>query len=113
MVQAKNKKTVRKSKPKNKATAVAKRSFSRRIRESDGQYLLKLSIVVVLGTVWIKFGQAFYLGNLALTGVPVGMIGGMILVERFETLQENRKIWYAILVLTAIASYFLPAGIVI
>lgn len=98
---------LRKKSPKRVGT------FRSRLRESDGQYLLKLVVVVILGTFWFKFGHVFYLGNIAITGVPLGMLAGMLLVDKFEVHQDDRKIWYAILVVVAIISYFLPMGIVI
>lgn len=101
---------------KKKTTKIqpdTRRPFRQKIRESDGQFLLKLVLVVIVATVWIKLGQVFYLGPIPVTGIPIGMIAGLVLVERFEDIQEDRKIWYTILVLVAIASYFLPAGIVI
>lgn len=92
---------------KNKAT------FRTRLKESDGQYLLKLVVVIILGTFWFKFGHIFYFGNFAVTGVPLGMFAGLLLVDKFEVHQDDRKIWYAILLLVAIISYFLPMGVVL
>jgi positive regulator of sigma E activity len=88
-------------------------NFRSRLKESDGQYLLKLVVVIILGTFWFKFGHVFYLGSFAVTGVPLGMLLGMVLVDKFEVHQDDRKIWYAILVIVAIVSYFLPMGVVI
>lgn len=46
-------------------------------------------------------------------GIPLGMLIGLVLVNRFEKYQSDRKIWYAILVVVTIICYFVPAGIVI
>jgi positive regulator of sigma E activity len=92
---------------------VKKATFRSRLRESDGQYLLKLVVVIILGTLWIKFGHVFYLGTIPMTGVPLGMLAGLLLVDKFEVHQDDRKIWYAILVLVGLVSYFLPMGIII
>lgn len=100
-------------KPAARKTTRKPSAFRSHLRESDGQYLLKLVVVVILGTFWFKFGHAFHLGNFVMTGVPLGMLVGMLLVDRFEVYQEDRKIWYAILVIVAIISYFLPMGVVI
>ncbi|MEO5949808.1 MAG: hypothetical protein ABIP74_05370 [Candidatus Saccharimonas sp.] len=99
--------TTRKKQPTKKAT------FRTRLKESDGQYLLKLVVVIIIGTFWFKFGHVFYLGSFAVTGVPLGMLAGLILVDKFEVHQDDRKIWYAILILVGIISYFLPMGIVL
>ena len=81
--------------------------------ETDGAYLLKLVIVLICGTVWLKFDNPAYLGAVPLLGVPIGLIIGIFLVSRLERLQANRKIWYAMLLLSTVVSLFLPAGIVI
>lgn len=98
---------------KSKKKPIVKHSFRSRVRESDGQYLLKLVLVVLVGAVWFKFGHVFYLGSFAFTGIPLGMLLGILLVDKLEVHQDDRKIWYAILILVAIASYFIPAGIVL
>ncbi len=100
-------------KRRTKTSHTQKGTFRTRLRESDGQYLLKLVVVVILGTFWFKFGHVFYLGSVAITGVPLGMFAGMLLVDKFEVHQDDRKIWYAILVLVALISYFLPMGVVL
>lgn len=104
--------------PKSKQRTYARnRAFSRRgnekIYESDSKYFLKLVLYVLLGTLWIKFKSVLLLGGVPITGVPVGLIFGLLLVSKAEKLQSDRKIWYAILVIVTIVSYFLPAGIVI
>lgn len=81
--------------------------------ESDGEYLLKLVIVLILGTLWLKFANPLTIGSLPIAGIPIGLIAGLILVERFEKLQTDRKIWYVVLMLVTMLSYFVPAGIMI
>ncbi len=103
---------------KNKQRTYARnRVFSRRgnerIYESDGTYFLKLIVCVLLGTLWLKFNSPVLIGSVPFSGVPVGMLFGLLLISRFEKLQYDRKIWYAILILVTIVSYFLPMGIVI
>lgn len=97
---------------RNRATAVARRG-SERIFESDGTYFLKLVVFVLLGTFWLKFAQPVTWLGLPVSGIPAGLLIGLILVSRFEKYQADRKIWYAILLIVAIISYFVPAGIVI
>ena len=88
-------------------------SFRTRLRESDGQYLLKLVVVIIIGTFWVRFGHIFYIGDFPLTAVPLGMFAGLLLVDKLEVHQDDRKIWYAILILVGIISYYFPTGIVI
>lgn len=93
------------------------RVYSRRgnekLYESDGTYFLKLVLCVILGTLWLKFASPVTLLGIPFGGVPVGMLFGLLLVSKFEKFQYDRKIWYAILILVTITSYFLPAGIII
>jgi len=103
---------------RNKQRTYARnRIFSRRgnekLYESDGTYFLKLVLCIILGTLWIKFRTPITLGDLPFSGLPIGMLFGLFVVSRFEKLQYDRKIWYAILILVTIVSYFLPAGILI
>ncbi len=98
-------------------TYARNRRFSRKgnekIYESDRTYILKLVAVILLGTLWLKFQQPFTLAGLTITAFPLGLVLGLFLVNRLEHFQFNRKIWYAILFVITVISYFLPAGIVI
>ena len=97
---------------RNRAASVSRRGYEK-IVESDGTYFLKLVFVVLVVTLWLKFKTPVEWAGILFNGVPVGMLVGLICVNRFEKLQSDRKIWYAILVIVAIISYFVPAGIVI
>lgn len=97
---------------RNRAATVSRRGYEK-IFESDGTYFLKLVVCVLLGTFWLKFQQPLTWLGIPLTGIPVGLLLGLIFVNRFEKLQSDRKIWYAILLVVTIICYFVPAGIVI
>lgn len=84
-----------------------------RVFESDGVYFLKLVLVFLLGTFWIKFSDPTYIGVFQLTAIPVGVFVGFLLVRAFEKHQSDRKIWYALLVVIGVISNFQAAGIVI
>jgi hypothetical protein len=92
--------------------AISRRGYLK-YTESDGQYLLKLVFVILLGTVWIKFQEPFTLGPFHVIGIPVGLLFGMLMISRFEKQSFDRKIWYAILFVVTIVSLFAPTGIVI
>lgn len=99
-------------------TYARNRAFSRRghekIYETDSWYFLKLVTVLLVGTFWLKFQTPLILAGLVpINGLPVGLLIGVILVSKFEPLQMNRRIWYAILVVATVVTYFLPAGVVI
>lgn len=74
---------------------------------------MKLVICALLGTLWLKFAVPVTWLNLPLNGIPIGLLIGLILVNRFEKYQADRKIWYAILLVVTIICYFVPAGIVV
>lgn len=98
-------------------TYARNRVFSRRgnenIYESDGRYFLKLVLVILMGTVWLKFQSPISILGAPFYGIPIGMLAGLLIIKQFEKYQFNRKIWYAILVIVTVLSYFIPAGIVI
>lgn len=98
-------------------TYARNRSFSRRgyekLFESDGEYLLKLVLCVLLGTFWLKFSQPFTWIGVTFHALPLGLLLGLVIVSKFEKFQADRKIWYAVLIVVGIISYFVPAGIVI
>ena len=105
------------SKQNKQRTYARNRVVSRRgnllSTESDGQYLLKLVLIIILGTLWLKFKEPLWLGALPLGAIPVGMIFGLLVVSRMEKQQFDRKIWYAILLVVTVVSYVSAAGIVI
>lgn len=85
----------------------------RPVVESDGQYFLKLVVVVILGTLWLKLAQPISWQGVPFGGLPIGMIIGLIGIALIEKNQTDRKIWYAVLIIVTIISYFMPAGIVV
>ncbi len=108
------------SQPKRKKPApkrVQKRTLPKIGREilfeSDSTYLLKLIIVVILGTLWLKFSTPVIWLGLSLNALPLGLLAGIVAIKLLEKHQTDRKIWYAVLIVIGIVSYFVPAGIVI
>ena len=103
-----------KSRPR---TYARNRAFSRKgyekVFESDGEYLLKLILYVLLGSFWLKFSQPLMFSSLSFNALPIGLVIGLIIISQFEKFQSDRKIWYAVIIVVGIISYFVPAGIVI
>lgn len=97
---------------RNRAASISRRRYEK-IYETDSTYFLKLVICVLLGTLWLKFAQPVSWLGLPVNGIPAGTLIGLVLVNRFEKFQADRKIWYAILLVVSIICYFVPAGIVI
>lgn len=83
------------------------------VSESDGTYFLKLIAIVILGTLWIKLQSPISWQGIPFGGFPLGLLVGLVLIKFAEKSQTDRKIWYAVLIVVAIISYFVPAGIVL
>lgn len=96
---------------RNRAS-VSRRGYEK-IFETDSTYFLKLVICVLLGTFWIKFGVPIIVGGIPVGALPVGLVAGLVLINRFEKIQSDRKIWYAVLIVMSVICYFVPAGIII
>lgn len=109
---AKEKQTRSRTYARNRAATVSRRGYEKVI-ESDSTYFLKLVICVLLGTIWLRFNPPVSINGFHLGAVPVGMLAGFILVNRFEKLQSDRKIWYAILIIVTIICYGLDVGIIL
>ena len=108
---AKNKKARPRTYARNRHS-VSRRGYEK-IFETDGSYLLKLVIFIILGTMWLKFNQPVEWFGLHINALPLGLVVGLVLVNLVEKYQFNRKIWYAVLIIVGIVTYFLPAGIII
>lgn len=80
--------------------------------ETDSAYFLKLVLYIVLGSLWIKFAEPIFIGNIVIHGLPLGLMLGLMFASH-DHFQVDRKIEYALLLLITIVTYFLPAGIVI
>lgn len=93
-------------------TQLSRRGFEKNA-ESDGVFILKLVAVILIGSFWLKFEVPFDFLGMYMTAIPVGLILGLALVRVFEKRPFNKKIWYVVVLITAIVSYFLPSGIVI
>lgn len=98
---------------KKQTKRISKKASASVASESDSTYFLKLVLVFLLGTFWLKFQIPLSVGGFVFTGIPLGLLAGIIIVSQFEHFQTDRKIWYAMLVVVTLVSYFFPAGIVI
>ena len=89
------------------------RRGNEKFTESDGVFFLKLVILLILSSFWIKLNDPLSAGGIMLTGFPLGMLVAFLLVRIYEKRTLNRKIWYSVVLIATILSYFLPSGIVI
>jgi hypothetical protein len=93
-------------------TKLSRRGFEKR-PESDSIFLLKLISVAIGASIWLKFTSQLLLLGVIFGGLPVGAIISIIIVYFLEKRQMNRHIFYAIIFIVAILSYFLPLGIIL
>ncbi len=76
-------------------------------QELDSVYLLKMVFYLVLGSFWVRFsktGQSWQLP------IPLGFIVGLYFASR-ERFQIDRKLEYAILVMSMFIGFWLPIGL--
>lgn len=113
MVQTKKKQSTNRQRTYARNRASVSRRGYEKVFEADSTYFLKLVICVLLGTFWIKFGTPIAVGGLPVGALPVGLAVGLVLINKFEKIQSDRKIWYAVLIVMSVICYFVPAGIII
>lgn len=91
--------------------AQAKRKTTRKSKksaESDSAYLLKLVMYLIIGSLWIKITPESG-GQIP---IPVGFVIGALFAMH-DHFQIDRKIEYALLLVTAFIGFWLPIGIFI
>jgi hypothetical protein len=76
---------------------------------TDGAYILKLTLYVILGSLWIKISKS---GSNLQYPIPIGLIIGIILTSH-EHFRVDRKIEYAVLVVAALFGFIAPYGLYI
>ncbi len=74
--------------------------------QTDGAYLMKLVLYLMLGSVWLKINRG---QNLQIP-VPIGLITGLIFASH-EHFQIDRKIEYAVLLIAALIGFWLSFGL--
>ncbi|MFZ2544871.1 MAG: hypothetical protein WAW80_02760 [Candidatus Saccharimonadales bacterium] len=103
-------------KPRSKTTSKNQprhRKYQKRLVEADGIYFLKLVVIVILSTLWLKLATPLNWHGVPLGGFPIGAMMTLVAIRLAEKDPIDRKIWFAVLVMVTILSYFVPAGIVI
>lgn len=89
-----------------------KKRSKKTVQETDSTYFLKLVMYVVFGSFWLRFGDPISIGAIQVTAIPIGLFIGLLFV-RYDHFQVDRKIEYAVLILVAVLSLYLPTGIVL
>lgn len=85
------------------------KNTTKKAKETDGAYLLKLALYVILGSLWLKITNT---GGSLTIPVPIGLLIG-IAFTRHEHFQIDRKIEYAVLVIAALFGFLAPYGLYI
>lgn len=107
----KTKKTAIKAKVAPKALpkkVVATKAISKpRSTQSDGPYLIKLTLFALLGLMWIKISKS---GSTLNIPIPIGFIVGLIFTSH-ERFKIDRKIEYAVLLAALLVGFIAPFGL--
>lgn len=79
-----------------------------KVSEPDSTYFLKLVLYLILGSFWIR------LENMPSwsIGLPIGLFVGLAFATH-EKFQIDRKIEYALLLISTFVGFWLPIGLVI
>lgn len=79
------------------------------VKEPDSLFFLKMVVLLVIGSQWIFIAPADAGWQIP---IPFGLILGLVLVTH-EHFQIDRKIEYAMLLISSFIAFWLPVGIVI
>jgi hypothetical protein len=81
---------------------------AKRANESDGVYVLKLVLYLILGSQWLWFQHA----DGSTFGVPLGLLVGFIFAAH-DHFKIDRKVEYAILLVAALTGFILQIGLLV
>jgi hypothetical protein len=89
---------------------VAKTKYPKQADNSDsnfdGVYLLKMTLYLLMGSIWVKISS----GSDVDVPIPIGLIIGLAFTLH-EHFQIDRKIEYALLLAAMLFGYFAPYGL--
>lgn len=80
--------------------------------ELDSTYFLKIVIYILLGMLWLRFSTPIEIAGLTFTALPLGLVLALLFI-RHDHFAIDRKIEYPVMIIAAILSFFVDAGIVI
>ena len=84
---------------------MAKTKTKKSAKNSEGIYILKLVLYLILGCQWLRITK----GSVTVP-LPLGVILGLLLA-RTDRLSFDRKMAYAILLISMFVGYWLPIGL--
>lgn len=92
------------------ATAVKRKTIRKKAKpvETDGAYMLKLVLYMIVGSMWLKITTS---GG-GQVPIPIGFIVG-VLFAMHDHFKIDRKIEYAMLLAAMFIGFWLPIGVFI
>lgn len=81
---------------------------NKKTKTTDSTYFLKLVVLLILGSLWIKASN----GENWQLPVPIGLIIGLVIVTH-EHFKIDRKIEYAVLLMAMLIGFWAPIGLFI
>jgi hypothetical protein len=85
---------------------VAKTKTKKANADVDMVYLLKLTVYLILGSIWVKVTD----GQTTQFPIPAGFLMGLLLVSH-DRVQIDRKIGFAVLLIAMLIGFWAPFGI--
>ncbi len=76
--------------------------------EQDSAYFLKLVMYLILGSLWLKISR----GDAIQIPLPLGFVVGLTLTKH-ERFRIDRKIEYAVLLISMLVGFWAPIGLYI
>lgn len=81
---------------------------NKKTKTTDSTYFLKLVVLLILGSLWIKASN----GENWQLPIPIGLIIGLVIVTH-EHFKIDRKIEYAVLLMAMLIGFWAPIGLFI
>ncbi|MEO6761340.1 MAG: hypothetical protein ABI220_03110 [Candidatus Saccharimonadales bacterium] len=88
---------------------VNKKKIVKKPIETDGVFVLKLVLYVILGSLWVKISRN---GSNLSFPIPIGLLVGLFFTT-YEHFRVNRKIEYAVLLVATLFGFIAPFGLFI
>jgi len=76
--------------------------------EANSVYFLKILMYFILGTVWVRLVNV-NIGAFHDISLPIGLVVGLLFASH-EHFQIDSKVEFAILIIAAFISFYLPVG---
>ena len=76
----------------------------------DSGYFLKIVLYLILGSLWLKIKLTASDGSPWILPIPVGLVIGFVFASH-DHFKIDRKIEYAVLLVSAVLGFWLPIGL--